>query len=171
MTIAGDSGGGNLTLATALKAKRDGHLHMVNGACALVPLISNDWASTKTTGAPRFPSLIENDGYVLACEAMDINAAVLDPSGTHATDPLCWPLHASDEDLAGLPPHLISVNELDPLRDEGIAYYRNLTRAGVSAHLQTVPGMSHGADLMFPTQMPDRYQAAVDCIYDFAVSI
>ena len=30
------------------------------------------------------------------------------------------------EDLNGLPPHVISVNELDPLRDEGLLYYKKL---------------------------------------------
>ena len=44
--------------------------------------------------------------------------------------------NASADDLAGLPPHVISVNQLDPLRDEGLAYYRKLARrrrAGASA--------------------------------------
>ncbi len=39
---------------------------------------------------------------------------------------MAWPLHASRDDLAGLPPHVISVNQLDPLRDEGLAYARKL---------------------------------------------
>ena len=39
-------------------------------------------------------------------------------------------MHASASDLTGLPPHVISVNELDPLRDEGLAYYRKLLAAG-----------------------------------------
>ena len=29
---------------------------------------------------------------------------------------------ATDDELADLPPHVISVNELDPLRDEGEHY-------------------------------------------------
>ncbi|MCR3724476.1 hypothetical protein FHS35_001324 [Streptomyces umbrinus] len=33
----------------------------------------------------------------------------------HVTDPLCRPHHATVEDLTGLPPHTISVNELDSL--------------------------------------------------------
>jgi len=59
------------------------------------------------------------------------------PSGT---DPLCWPYHATVDELAGLPPHLISVNELDLVRDQGVVYYQKLKRAGVAANLRTVPG-------------------------------
>ena len=64
---------------------------------------------------------------------MAVSAAVYDPSGEHTTDPLAWPYHASDDDLAGLPPHVISVNEIDPLRDEGSLYHRKLFAAGVSS--------------------------------------
>ena len=32
-----------------------------------------------------------------------------------------------------MPPHVVSVNELDPVRDEGLAYYRKLLHAGVDA--------------------------------------
>jgi acetyl esterase/lipase len=45
-------------------------------------------------------------------------------------NPLAWPYWASQEELKGLPPHVISVNELDPLFDEGISYYRKLLHAG-----------------------------------------
>lgn len=53
-----------------------------------------------------------------------ILATVYDPGGAHVGDPLAWPLHASAADLAGLPPLVISVNALDPLRDEGVALHR-----------------------------------------------
>ena len=43
-------------------------------------------------------------------------------------DPLAWPGFATDDDVKGLPPTVISVNECDPLRDEGIGFYRLLIR-------------------------------------------
>ena len=49
-----------------------------------------------------------------------------------ARDPLAWPGFATSEDVSGLPPTVISVNKCDPLRDEGMAYYRLLMRSGVS---------------------------------------
>jgi acetyl esterase len=44
------------------------------------------------------------------------------------------------------------VNECDPLRDEGIAFYRLLLRAGVKAQCRQVMGSVHGGDLMVSLQ-------------------
>jgi acetyl esterase len=167
LTVAGESGGGNLTLATALKAKRDGHVQMIDSVCAFVPYISGIYARTESERAAVLPSLVENDGYVMSCALMEILASVYDPGGEHDTDPLCWPYHASIDELAGLPPHLISVDELDPLRDEGVAYYQKLKRAGVQAELRTVAGVCHAGDMMFPAHLPDVYEATIACIHDF----
>ena len=43
-----------------------------------------------------------------------------------ARDPMAWPGFATREDVTGLPPTVVSVNECDPLRDEGVAFYRLL---------------------------------------------
>jgi acetyl esterase len=119
----------------------------------------------------ELPSLIENDGYLMSCAAMHVFASVYDPGDQHASDPLCWPYHATVAELAGLPPHLISVNELDVLRDEGIAYHHKLERADVPATLRTVPGLCHAADMMFPTRLPDAYQATIASIGEFAAAV
>ena len=65
-----------------------------------------------------------------------------------AGNPLAWPLFATEDDVAGLPPTFISVNECDPLRDEGIEFYRLLLRAGVPAQCRQVMGTSHAGDIM-----------------------
>ena len=49
----------------------------------------------------------------------------------NARDPLAWPGFATVDDVRCLPPTVISVNECDPLRDEGINFYRLLIRAGL----------------------------------------
>ena len=41
--IAGESGGGNLTLATGLKLKRDGDIGLIKGLYALCPYIAGKW--------------------------------------------------------------------------------------------------------------------------------
>ena len=74
--------------------------------------------------------------------------SIYNPDGSHSHDATCWPLAATDEELSGLPPHVISVNELDPLRDEGLLYYRRLVRAGVPAVGRVVAGTCHGGDLI-----------------------
>lgn len=65
-----------------------------------------------------------------------------------AADPLAWPSFATEADVAGLVPTVISVNECDPLRDEGIEFYRLLMQAGVEARCRQVMGTTHGAELM-----------------------
>jgi acetyl esterase/lipase len=94
-----------------------------------------------------------------------------DPTGEHARDPLAWPLHASRSDLTGLPPHVISVNQLDPLRDEGLAYYGKLLDAGVSAVSRTVNGTCHAGDCLFRAAIPDVYAATIRDIHGFASSL
>ena len=164
LIVSGESGGGNLTLATVLRAKRDGVLGEIAGAYALCPYISNAWAAPP----PELTSLVENDTYFLDVAMMGSLARAYDPDGANATNPLAWPLHASRDDLAGLPPHVISVNQLDPLRDEGLAYARKLLDAGVAVVSRTINGTCHAGDMIFAEAMPDVYAATVRDIKGFA---
>ncbi|MGL5867184.1 MAG: alpha/beta hydrolase fold domain-containing protein, partial [Dermatophilaceae bacterium] len=165
--VSGESGGGNLALATTLAAKRDGQLDQIDGVYAQCPYISNAYAAPP----PELTSLVENDGYFMSCEQMSTLAVAYDPSGEHATNALAWPYHATVDDLRGLPPHVISVNQLDPVRDEGLAYYRRLLDAGVSAVSRTVNGTSHAGDVLFGEAMPDVYAATIRDIRSFAGSL
>lgn len=47
-------------------------------------------------------------------------------------------------DFERLPPAYIAVMEIDPLRDDNLAYTQNLLRAGVSVELHLHPGAVHG---------------------------
>jgi len=62
-------------------------------------------------------------------------------------NPLAWPSFATVEDVSGFPPTVISVNECDPLRDEGINFYRLLLRAGVPARGRQVLGTMHATEI------------------------
>jgi acetyl esterase/lipase len=167
IVVSGESGGGNLSLATTLKAKRDGHAHLIGGVYAQCPYISNAYESP----VPELTSLFENDGYFLSCEQMGVMAMLYDPSRESARNPLAWPYHASADDVAGLPPHIISVNELDPLRDEGLAYYRKLAAAGVAVAARTVNGTCHAGDCIFGAAMPEVLAATIRDIKGFADSL
>lgn len=69
---------------------------------------------------------------------------------------------ATAEDVAGFPPTVISVNECDPLRDEGIVFYRLLMHNGVRARCRQVMGTIHATEI-FPTCCPDiSYSTASD---------
>ncbi len=90
------------------------------------------------------------------------------PDESDEEDPLAWPYHASVDDLGGLPPHVISVNELDPLRDEGVAYYRKLLAAGVETTGKVNLGITHAAELIFRHAIPDVNAAAIADVSRFA---
>ena len=165
--VSGESGGGNLTLATSLKAKRDGHLDWIDGVYAQCPYISGAYGAPP----PELPSLVENDGYLLSGDQMSALAKVYDPTDANTTNPLAWPYYAAPSDLTGLPPHVISVNQLDPLRDEGLAYFAKLLHAGVSAVSRTVNGTCHAGDCIFVEAMPDVFAATVRDIKGFADSL
>lgn len=145
--IAGESGGGNLTLATGMKLLRDGDIGLVQGLYALCPYIAGSW--------PRddLPSTIENNGILLDLHNNQ-GSMGYGIEAFEAEDPLAWPLFASSEDVIGLPMTVISVNECDPLRDEGIAFYRLLLDSGVPARCRQVMGTIHGTEV-FPMACPD----------------
>jgi acetyl esterase/lipase len=138
--VAGESGGGNLTLATGLRLKQDGDLGLIKGLYAMCPYISGQWPH------PDCPSSVENNGILLNLH--DNRGAV--GYGIEAFtkgNPLAWPSFATVADVQGLPPTVISVNECDPLRDEGINFYRLLLRAGVPARCRQVMGTMHGTEI------------------------
>lgn len=134
---------------------------------AQCPYILGSWTDTPD----ELPSLRENDGYFLDRSLFPVLAEVYDPGRANAADATCWPYHATVTDLRGLPPHVISVNELDPLRDEGLAYHRMLLAAGVSSVGRLNLGLCHVGELLFPTAMPDVYAAAVRDVTGFARSL
>ena len=167
IVVSGESGGGNLSIATALKAKREGWLNAIDGIYACCPYISGTYAAPPSD----LPSLLENDGYVLNIESMSHLVKVYDPNEEHGSNPLAWPLQASLQDLRGLPPHVISMNELDPLRDEGCAYHRKLLQAGVSSVGRIVLGTPHAADVAYEDVIPDIYRETARSLFGFANSL
>ena len=70
------------------------------------------------------------------------------------------------ERLHAKPPVVISVNECDPLRDEGINFYRLLLEAGVPAQCRQLMGTSHAADTM-PILCPEISRETARSIADF----
>lgn len=151
ITVSGESGGGNLALATALKANAEQWIDAIDGVYAMCPYIYGGYANPSES----LPSLFENDDYLLSCAIMRSMVKVYDPEGSNANNPLAWPYHADVSVLAGLPAHFISVNELDPLRDEGLVYYRKLLAAGVAAGARTVHGTPHAGDMGFFYAAPE----------------
>ena len=167
IVVSGESGGGNLSLAMTLKAKKDDKLEQIDGAYALCPYISNAWANKIS----ELPSLYENDDYFLNCSMLGACAVAYDPAHENDHNPLCWPYFAEPQDLQGLPPHVISVNELDPLRDEGLKYHQMLMAAGVNVYSRTVNGTCHSGDMVFRKALPEVFAATIRDIKGFADSL
>ena len=140
IVVAGESGGGNLTLATGLGLKRDGELGLISGLYALCPYIAGRWP------LPENPSSTENNGILLDLHnnrgAMGYGIEALEEE-----NPLAWPGFATTDDVAGFPPTVINVNECDPLRDEGINFYRLLMEAGVPARCRQMMGTMHATEI------------------------
>ena len=165
IVISGESGGGNLAIATCLKAKQANLLACVQGVYAQAPILANAYIDKD----PMIPSLFECDGYA----GMDLALVaaltkLYDPEQIFTLNPLAWPLFANKELLQGLPPHYISVNELDPHRDEGIAYVRKLLDAGVQASSRTINGTHHVAEMKFRKEAPDIFFDTIGSIKSFA---
>jgi acetyl esterase len=145
--VAGESGGGNLTLATGLRLLQEGDSNLIQGLYALCPYIAGQWP------LPENPSSTENNGILLDLHNNN-GAMAYGIEEFNNRNPLAWPGFSSDEDVQGLPPTVISVNECDPLRDEGINFYRLLLKNGVAAKCRQVMGTMHGTEI-FPICCPD----------------
>ncbi|SMY20485.1 unnamed protein product [Zymoseptoria tritici ST99CH_1A5] len=159
IVLHGESGGGNLALATALKANSEGWQDEIDGVCATDPYISGAYNMPSEWKLRELPSLVELDGYLVMCSSSSLHARIYDDFGKHARDKLAWPYWAEEEDMRGLPPHLIVTAELDPLRDEGNAYYRKLARAGVSAVGRVSLGVVHSGELFLRKAAPEIFLA------------
>jgi acetyl esterase/lipase len=157
--VAGESGGGNLTLATGLKLKREGKMDLIRGLYSLCPYIAGEWPQD------HLPSSVENNGILLDLHN-NRGRLAYGIEAFNQRDPLAWPGFAQEADVEGLCPTIISVNECDPLRDEGIEFYRLLLRAGVNARCRQVMGTIHGTEI-FVVSCPDVSRETAGSIAQF----
>jgi acetyl esterase/lipase len=162
IVIAGESGGGNLTIATALLLKQRDKIHLVKGLYALCPYLNGHWPDD------RYPSASMYDGVALELHS-NRGAMAYGIDAFLARNPLAWPGFATVDDVRGLPPVVISVNECDPLRDEGIAFYRLLLAAGVKAKGRIVLGTSHATEL-YPVTCPEITRDTARDLANFALA-
>src|SRR5262249_20598944 len=112
LVVAGDSAGGNLAAATALRL-RDEDGPRLRGQLLIYPV-----TDYHTPGTPSYRA--NADGYGLTRDTMVWfwDHYLNDPS--QAANPWVSPLRA--QDLSRLPPALVVTAEYDPLRDEGEYY-------------------------------------------------
>lgn len=170
IVLQGESGGANLAITTALKANREGWINEIGGVYGTVPYISGaayNWSHERKL--KELPSLVENDGYLLYVKGSATSSWYYGPNDLE--NPHAWPYHSSIEDLKGLPPVVLDMNELDPLRDEGVVFGRKLAEAGVQVETKVTLGVIHGTALILRKAAPEFHNAAARDITAFAKSL
>ena len=133
IAVGGDSAGGNLAAAVALKARDHG-----GPSLSLQLLVYPVTAMDFNTGSYRQNA----EGYLLSADAMKWYWNHYLSNDADAANPYAAP--AAAKDLTGLPPALVITAEFDPLRDEGEAYAQRLMAAGVATTSSRYDGMIHG---------------------------
>ena len=132
LAVAGDSAGGNLAAVMTLRS-RD-----VGGPSIAFQLLIYPAASQE-----EFPSRSHPDTQTifLNLELMRWFWENYVPEGIDTHSPELSPILA--EDLSGLPTAWVITAECDPLRDEGEAYAKRLSEAGVSVEYRLIDTMPH----------------------------
>ena len=131
LAVAGDSAGGNLAAVVAQTFRDEGR-----------PLAGQLLVYPATDMGGSYASHVENaEGYFLDAATMAWFLQQYAGTAGDLADPRLSPLHG---DLAGVAPAVVVVAELDPLRDDGLAYAAALEAAGVPVEVRTFPGLIHG---------------------------
>lgn len=131
---AGDSAGGQMTVALAL-ALRDRGLDQLRGQVLIYPVLGADTETPSYRRNAQAPCLTREEMiFYLEC--------FLGPRGSPAwSDPYAVPNLAND--VSGLPPAFIAVAAHDPLCDDGVIFAGKLRKAGVPVSLREEPALAH----------------------------
>jgi acetyl esterase len=130
--VAGESAGGNLSAAVALRLRDSGERSLA-GQILMYPGVA---------GPLQHPSTVEFDGLVISRKAGENYWAAYSGNQNIERDPYAAPLSA--ESLEDLPPALVVLGGCDMLRDEGRAYAGRLRDAGVEVDEICYAGQPHG---------------------------
>ena len=155
IAVGGDSAGGNLAAALALRT-RDRGGPAIAFQLLIYPVTVRDF---DTPSYRRYAA-----GYGLTRENMRWFWDQFLEKPEDADDPHASPLHA--EDLSGLPPAFVVTAEFDVLRDEGEAYAAKLAKAGTRVRCVRYLGMNHGF-----ARMGALYPQAAQCLDDMAAAL
>jgi len=138
IAIGGDSAGGNLATEVTIW-RRSQKLIMPCAQLLYSPLVG---ATDPATGKP-WPSRTEtNKKTVLTKKSLaSFERMYLGNPGKYAQDPAVNPVYETD--FSGLPPTLITICGLDPLRDEDTWYANKLEDAGVKVVRGIFPDQDH----------------------------
>ncbi len=165
IVITGESGGGNLVLATAIKANKEGWIDAIDGVYSLAPMIIGIYSPELP---PNLASYRENIDYVGNLPLLRNMTKVYDPDDMYGENSLAWPFFAQESELRGLPPHIIVNYELDLIRDDGVVFAQKLRAAGVEATSIVVNGADHVPEIAMPDTIPELTRDRLISIAEFA---
>jgi len=134
MAVAGESVGGDMAAALSIMAKQRGDVSFVQTSM-YYPVTD---AAMDTASYDEFA-----EGYYLTRKAMEWFWDAYIPDPNERAQITASPNQATIEELKGLPPTLLLVDEVDPLRDEGEAYAAKLRTAGVPVTTVRYDGVVH----------------------------
>lgn len=134
MAVAGESVGGNMAAALSLMAKQRGDVRFVQTSM-YYPVTD---AAMDTGSYDEFA-----EGYYLTRKAMEWFWDAYIPDVDQRSEITASPNQATTDELRGLPPTLVLVDEADPLRDEGEAYAAKLRLAEVPVTTVRYDGVVH----------------------------
>jgi acetyl esterase len=133
LAVGGDSAGGNLAAVVSHMARDRGGPPLAF-QLLVYPVTDHHFGTV---------SYQQNgDGYLLTRDSMVWFWNHYLEKEADGTSPLASPLRCTN--LANLPPAFVITAEFDPLRDEGEAYGKCLTSAGVATTVKRYDGMIHG---------------------------
>ncbi|WP_433362336.1 alpha/beta hydrolase [Actinoplanes sp. CA-142083] len=153
LAIAGDSVGGCMTAAVTILAKQRGDVHFVHQSL-YYPVTD----AGQDTGSYREFA----DGPYLLAKSMAWFWDAYLPEADKRSEITASPLRATLDDLAGLPEAFLIVDENDVLRDEGEAYARKLTAAGVRTTAVRYNGTLHDFMMLNPVRGTAATTGAVE---------
>ena len=153
LAVVGDSVGGNMTAALAILGKRRGDVTFVHQSL-YYPVTD---AAQDTDSYREFA-----EGPFLRAKSMAWFWDAYCPDLAKRSESTASPLRASIDDLRGLPEAFVIVDENDVLRDEGEAYARKLTEAGVRTTSVRYNGIIHDFMMLNPVRETAAATAAIE---------
>lgn len=151
IAVAGESVGGNMTAALALLAKQRGDVHFVHHSM-YYPVTDG---AMDTASYDQFAT-----GYYLSRASMEWFWDAYAPDAADRREITASPNQATIEQLTGLPPAFLCVDEADVLRDEGESYAAKLREAGVEVTTVRYDGAIHDFMLLDPLRDTHAAKAA-----------
>jgi acetyl esterase len=153
LAVAGDSVGGNMTAALAILAKQRGDVTFVHQSM-YYPVTD---AGQDTESYREFAQ-----GPFLTAKSMAWFWDCYLPDPTARSEITASPLQAGIDQLTGLPETFLIVDENDVLRDEGEAYGRKLTEAGVRTTCVRYNGILHDFMMLNPLRQTAATTGAIE---------